>query len=132
MPHIAERFSRRLFDDSTTDTLGGRIWRARDAIGLSQGDLATRLGVRPETVADWEGDRSEPRTNRLFMLAGVLGVTPAWLIAGLGDAPDDEIALTAEDRLQAELARIRHLHQMTGKAIAALEKEVTRVLARKH
>ena len=79
---------------SDNDTLGGRIWRARDAMNLSVKDLADRLGVRGDTISAWERDRSEPRTNRLFMLAGVLGVTPAWLIAGIGDAPKDDLSNT--------------------------------------
>lgn len=70
----------RLRQTGDGDTLGGRIWRARDAAKLSIKELAVRVGVRGETISAWERDRAEPRTNRLFMLASVLGVTPAWLI----------------------------------------------------
>ncbi len=110
------------------DTLGGRIWRARDALGMSARELADRLGVHADTVSAWERDRSEPRTSRLFMLAGVLGVTPAWLIAGLGDAPKDELSGSASATLIAQLAQIKGMHEQTGKAIAALEAELVRVL----
>jgi transcriptional regulator with XRE-family HTH domain len=110
------------------DTLGGRIWRARDALNLSAKDLANQLGVRVDTIAAWERDRSEPRTNRLFMLAGILGVTPAWLIAGIGDAPKDDLSEPASLRLRDQLAAIRKTHEETGKAILALEVELARVL----
>ncbi|KQV42554.1 MULTISPECIES: helix-turn-helix domain-containing protein [unclassified Rhizobium] len=110
------------------DTLGGRIWRARDALGMTARDLADRLGVHIDTVSAWERDRSEPRTSRLFMLAGVLGVTPAWLIAGLGEAPKDEISNSVSGQLLARLADVRALHEQTGKAIAALEAEIARVV----
>lgn len=117
----------RLRDTSDGDTLGGRIWRARDAANLSTKELADQLGVRTETVAAWERDRAEPRTNRLFMLAGVLGVTPAWLIAGLGRAPDADRREDEGDGLREQLALIKKLHEQTGKAIAALEMELNRV-----
>ncbi|MEI3853840.1 MULTISPECIES: helix-turn-helix domain-containing protein [Ensifer] len=117
----------RLRDTSDGDTLGGRIWRARDAANLSAKDLADQLGVRTETVAAWERDRAEPRTNRLFMLAGVLGVTPAWLIAGLGKAPDSDAVDDERDGLREQLALVKKLHEQTGKAIAALEMELNRV-----
>ncbi|WEZ83689.1 helix-turn-helix domain-containing protein [Rhizobium sp. 32-5/1] len=110
------------------DTLGGRIWRARDALNLSAKDLANQLGVRVDTIAAWERDRSEPRTNRLFMLAGILGVTPAWLIAGIGDAPKDDLSEPVSLRLRDQLAAIRKTHEESGKAILALEVELARVL----
>ena len=113
---------------SDNDTLGGRIWRARDALGLSTKDLADRLGVRTDTISAWERDRSEPRTNRLFMLAGVLGVTPAWLIAGIGEAPKDGLSGSVHGLLRDQLAQVRKLHEQTGKAIAALETEINRAL----
>jgi len=114
---------------SDNDTLGGRIWRARDALGLSTKDLADRLGVRIDTISAWERDRSEPRTNRLFMLAGILGVTPAWLIAGIGEAPKDDLSGSAHGQLRDQLAQLRKLHEQTGKAIATFEAELNRVLS---
>nr|WP_245317823.1 helix-turn-helix transcriptional regulator [Ensifer sp. 1H6] len=66
----------RLRDTGDGDTLGGRIWRARDAANLSTKDLADQLGVRVETVAAWERDRAEPRTTRLFMLAACSVLRP--------------------------------------------------------
>lgn len=109
------------------DTLGGRIWRARDALNMTARDLADRLGVHVDTISAWERDRSEPRTSRLFMLAGVLGVTPAWLIAGLGEAPKDEISNSVSGQLLPRLQDVRALHEQTGKAIAALEAEIARL-----
>ncbi|PST24551.1 transcriptional regulator [Mesorhizobium plurifarium] len=109
------------------DTLGGRIWRARDAAGLSTKELAAKLGVRNDTISSWERDRAEPRANRLFMLAGVLGVTPAWLMAGIGRAPDDSAAGTSGDELRKRLDMIKKLHEQTTEAIAALEVEFERL-----
>lgn len=112
------------------DTLGGRIWRARDALDLSLEDLAARLGLPVETVGDWERDHAEPRTNALFMLAGVLGVSPSWLIAGVGDAPPEGDSQASTHPLLEQLNQVRRLHEQTAEAIAALEAEILRLNAR--
>lgn len=112
------------------DTLGGRIWRARDALDMSLGDLAARMGLPEETVSDWERDHAEPRTNALFMLAGVLGVSPSWLIAGYGEAPSDPAGDPSLLPLTAQLQEVRRLHAQTGEAINALEAEIARLHVR--
>ena len=58
--------------DDDVATLGDRLARARDAAGMSQSQLARRLGVKLQTLRNWESDRSEPRANRLQMLSGLL------------------------------------------------------------
>ena len=117
----------RLRDTGDGDTLGGRLSRARDAARLSAKDLADRLGVRVETISSWERDRAEPRTNRLFALASILGVTPAWLMTGIGRGPDDNIGDGARNALREQFDLVRKLHEQTGEALAALEVEIERV-----
>jgi transcriptional regulator with XRE-family HTH domain len=117
----------RLRETGDGDTLGGRIWRARDATGLSTKELASKLGVRSDTISSWERDRAEPRANRLFMLAGVLGVTPAWLMAGIGRAPDDNAVDASGDELRKQLDLVKKLHDQTAEAISALEMEFERL-----
>lgn len=68
------------------ETLGARIGKARKAMGLSVRQLATRMSVKPSTVEKWEQDQSQPRANKLLMLAGVLGVPVLWLLDGEGAA----------------------------------------------
>lgn len=68
-----------------SDTIGGRIRQARSEAGLSQRQLATRLAVTTKTLENWEEDRSEPRANKLVMMAGVLNIPSTWLLTG--DAP---------------------------------------------
>ncbi|RED13314.1 helix-turn-helix domain-containing protein [Pontivivens insulae] len=70
-------------DDAAT--FGDRMAAAREAIGLDQSRLAKRLGLRVDTIRNWEDDRAEPRANRIQMLAGVLGVSITWLLSGQGD-----------------------------------------------
>ena len=103
--------------DPATTTFGDRVTGAREAAGLSQTDLAKRIGVKVKTVRGWENDQSEPRANKLQMLAGLLGVSIMWLLTGQGDGldgpetpdalPQDlEGVLSEMRRLKVEQARI--------------------------
>ncbi|WP_428977595.1 helix-turn-helix domain-containing protein [Roseitalea porphyridii] len=100
------------------DTLGGRIVSAREAAGLTTAQLARRLGVKSATLQNWETDRSEPRSNKLFMLAGLLNVSPTWLINGLGAAPSDEIAANGDQAaLREQLIDMRNQLERLGDSI---------------
>ena len=71
-------------------TFGDRLAAAREAAGLKRAEFARRLGVKKITIADWEGDISEPRANRLQMMAGLLNVSVGWLLMGEGDGVEQE------------------------------------------
>lgn len=111
------------------DTLGGRISRARDAMNLTTSQLARRLGVKSETVAAWESDRSEPRANRLTMLAGVMGVSPTWLLNGIGDAPQDGRVHSELHLIEMQLSKLKENQAQSAKIIVALEAELQKVSA---
>lgn len=83
-----------------TATLGDRIAGGREAMGLSQKDLARKIGVKTATIEKWEDDISEPRANRIQMLSGVLGVSLSWLLTGRGEGPE---APQAQDEASAEV-----------------------------
>ncbi len=106
--------------DANDGQLGPRIREAREAIGLSQLQLASRLGVKESTVKRWETDQVAPRANRLASLAGITGVSLSWLLIGHGVEPSTEEVAIAETRqeladLSRQLAvvveRIDHLNQ---------------------
>ena len=89
------------------DTLGGRIVYAREALDLTTAQLARRLGVKTETLHDWETDRAEPRSNRLLMLAGMLSVSPTWLLTGEGESPGNAFNETEMMHIRATVERMR-------------------------
>lgn len=110
--------------DQPADTLGARIVEARRAADLTSSELARRMGIRHATLKAWEQGRSGPRTNRLVTLAGILGVSPGWLLAGQGAAPT--LASKSEEitALQANLEHLRGLRQSMDEQVAVLEQRV--------
>ena len=93
-----------------TATFGDRVAAARDASGMTQQQLAKRLGVKAATLKAWEDDISEPRANRLSMLAGLLNVSITWLINGEGEGVDSpEIVPEMSQEMSDLLLEIRTL-----------------------
>ena len=112
-------------------TLGGRISIAREAASLSSAQVARRLGIRSETLRNWETDRSEPRSNRLTMLAGVLNVSPGWLLDGRGDGPPVGEA-SGEDvlALQTLVNSARREQQSLADTLDRLQDKISRLGSR--
>jgi transcriptional regulator with XRE-family HTH domain len=110
-------------------TLGDRIVAGREALGFSQSDLAHRMGVKLKTLQAWENDHSDPRANKVQMLAGLLGVSITWLLNGEGDgipAPTDEVA-GMPDGLQDILDELRQLQDemaQNAKRVGHIEKRL--------
>ena len=113
-------------DDAAT--FGDRLTAAREAAGLDVEGLATRLGVKVETLSAWEEDIKEPRANRLQMLAGMLGVSLTWLMTGKGDGlppPSEESTSDADTvALLAELRDLRLSIAASADRLARLEKRL--------
>lgn len=114
-----------------TATFGDRLEAARESCGMSQTELAQRLGVRDTTIKSWEADAWEPRGNRLQMLAGMLNVSLMWLLSGRGEGvapPDardacDQIALPVRSVL-ADISRLRRQMQALGVELMQAEQKL--------
>ena len=118
-----------------TATFGDRLAAAREMADMTQPELARRLGVRVATLRSWENDLSEPRANRLSMMAGLLNVSMMWLINGQGeglDAPVEEATLPASASdiltelrdLRADmLSRVEQLGRLEKKLRQALQED---------
>ncbi len=120
-------------DFAPDDTLGGRISLAREAARLTMAQAARRLGVQTASWNAWECDRASPRSNRLTMMAGLLGVSPSWLLTGMGagplERPSSEVkellrelraasalAVSSQQRVDGLLARLEHHGQRLATA----------------
>jgi transcriptional regulator with XRE-family HTH domain len=109
-------------------TFGDRVAGARDATGMTQAQLARRLGVKKVTLVGWEDDLSEPRANRLSMMAGILNVSIMWLLTGEGDGAsgpaDDAVTAPEFSDILAELREIRAAMRANSERTARLEKKL--------
>jgi transcriptional regulator with XRE-family HTH domain len=106
-------------------TFGDRLAAAREAAGMTQKALANRLGVRHTTVQAWENDTSEPRSNRLQMLAGMLSVSLMWLLTGRGDGLDGPPGAGAQTA-RADAAALQSLHEIRH-CVADLDARLARL-----
>ena len=114
-------------DHQNDETLGGRISKARDIAKLSASEFANTLGIRKESLIAWENDRSEPHPPRLIKMAGLLNVSPAWLLYGVGEAPVENAASPELRSLRGQLERIKELRDRTDTAIRQMEAAISRI-----
>ena len=115
-----------------TATFGDRLAAARDATNMTQQQLAKRLGIKLVTLKAWEGDLSEPRANRLSMLAGLLNVSITWLINGEGegvDSPEETPEISQEmSDLLIEMRTLKSTLKESSDRLGRLEKQLRQKL----
>jgi transcriptional regulator with XRE-family HTH domain len=111
-----------------TATFGDRISGAREASSMNQTQLAKSLGVKLATLKGWEQDLSEPRANKLSMLAGLLNVSVMWLLNGEGEGVGDpDLKLEVEKDINDMLLEMRELKAVLKKSsdrLGGLEKRL--------
>ena len=115
-----------------TATFGDRLAAAREQAAMSQSDMAKRLGIKVSTLRNWEQDVSEPRANRLSMMAGLLNVSIMWLLNAEGEGisgPDDgsDIAPDIQETLN-EIRDMKTVMKTSAERLARLEKKLRLIL----
>jgi len=105
-----------------TQIIGKRISEQRKKCGLTQEQLAERLGVTPQAVSKWENGRNLPDIDNLLAIADCLRVPYAYLVA----EEEGTKALTFRGRLFHEdnmYTRVKTFAQLEGleNTLAALE-----------
>lgn len=71
----------------TNSTIGQRIKNTRQKLGVSQAELASRMGRPYQSIGQWERDVTCPRYNSLEEIADALGISVVELICD--DDSDD-------------------------------------------
>ena len=64
-------------------SIGGRIKAARKGAGLTQSELAHRLGVSPQCISQYERGVKKPKVETVGKIAEALGVSPSLLAPGI-------------------------------------------------
>jgi transcriptional regulator with XRE-family HTH domain len=91
--------------DEIDDNLGRRIASLRQALGLTQQDVADRLGVSRVAVSHIEASMSVPSERTVVLLAGLFKVEPYDLVAGTAypHAKVERLPLVAARYTEVEL-----------------------------
>lgn len=65
---------------------GSKIRQRREALGLTQLELAEKLFITVQAVSQWENDKTQPDTDRILQLAKILGTTADALLDGASES----------------------------------------------
>ena len=79
-------------------TLGTRIAALRKEKGLTQEELAEKLGVSSQAVSKWENDLSCPDIMLLPVLAKIFDTTTDELLSGQKETPPETRILPPDER----------------------------------
>lgn len=107
--------------------LGKKIRAHRDELGLTQAELADKLGLTYSSVSQWESGRATPRTPILRQLADLFGTTVAELMGE--DAT--EAAISGTSRM-VPLLGFAHMGEPCDEGSLADEVEVPASIADAH
>ena len=103
--------------------------RLRKLNGLTQNDVAKRIGVSENTIVNYEGGFSRPNENRLLVLSKLFDVTPALLKGTLFASTDHESAKKdftdflwkvrelESDEVQLRIFLLENMNQMSNELL---------------
>ena len=107
--------------------LGKKIRAHRDELGLTQAELADKLGLTYSSVSQWESGRSTPRTPILRQLADLFNTT----VADLMGEDATETAISGTSRM-VPLLGFAHMGEPCDEGTLADEVEVPASIADAH
>ncbi len=88
-----------------------RIKELRTALNLTQEDFAKRLGIKRNTVGNYETGNRKPSEQTITSICREFSVNKNWLCEGVGEMflPDDRISLDEYARIHGITERERSL-----------------------
>jgi len=88
-------------------TVGERVKKRRQALKLTQKELAEGAGLSPQHISAIEQDKRAPSLGALGRIGAYLGITTDYLITGKESVVTDTIpAIKADRRLTLEAKKI--------------------------
>lgn len=69
-------------------TIADRIQNLRKIKGISQEELADKIGVSRQAVSKWESEQSSPDLEKIILLSDYFEVTTDYLLKGIEPTPD--------------------------------------------
>lgn len=86
-------------------TLGERIKEVRKTVGLTQLEFGEKIGIKGNTVTNYEADRREPQEVTLKAICDKFGINYEWLKYGKGEMVsevDDDVLTLINKILSTE------------------------------
>lgn len=107
---------------------GERVRRIRKMVKLTQEEFGQTLSVSRQTVNAYENDRQRPPLDMMEKMCREQGISPRWLLTGLGDpkadisyAPTEEggvaFAVGEENLAPEQLALMNFITEDRGRAV---------------
>jgi len=100
--------------------LADKIIELRKKSGMSQEELAEKLGVSRQSISKWEGAQSTPDLNRILQLSEIFGVTTDSLLKDTVELPSDNS--TPQEKAETEPPLRRVSMEEANKFLAENEK----------
>ncbi len=71
-------------------TTADRIQSLRKAKGMSQEELADRVGVSRQAVSKWESEQATPDLDKIVIMSDIFEVTTDYLLKGIEPVKSDD------------------------------------------
>ena len=71
-------------------TIADRIQSLRKSKGMSQEELADRIGVSRQAVSKWESEQATPDLEKVVIMSEIFEVTTDYLLKGIEPVKADE------------------------------------------
>ena len=90
-------------------TIADRIQSLRKAKGMSQEELADKVGVSRQSVSKWESEQAAPDLDMIVIMSDIFEVTTDYLLKGI------EPVKTDDHKTMADVIDQRILTEKNGK-----------------
>ena len=91
--------------------MADRIQYLRKSKGISQEELADKVGVSRQAVSKWESEQSTPDLEKIIIMSDFFGVTTDYILKGIEPVADKETKERIIENTQA------YCTEMEGAAI---------------
>ena len=71
-------------------TIADRIQSLRKAKGMSQEELADKVGVSRQAVSKWESEQATPDLDKVVIMSDIFEVTTDYLLKGIEPVKSDD------------------------------------------
>lgn len=104
-------------------TLADRIQNLRKIKGISQEELADKIGVSRQAVSKWESEQSSPDLEKVILLSDYFDVTTDYLLKGIEPKPDAQTKKEEDARIYSAVGTAFNFIGLVIAVIIWIEKQ---------